>query len=118
MPRKPRALADGGYHHLLARGNNRLFLFEAPDGFETFQRLLARSKTKYPWRLSHYCVMANHLHLLGQITRGPDLPKLCSSSCSSTRAGTASKPGTWATSVGGIGGIGTGYAGDTYRQNC
>ncbi len=76
MPRKPRALAEGGYYHLIARGNNRLFLFEVPEGFETFQRLLARSKTKYPWRLSHYYVMANHLHLLGQIARGPDLPKL------------------------------------------
>ncbi len=61
MPRRPRHLADGGYYHLLARGNNRLFLFTVPEGFETFQRLLARSKTKYPWRLSHYCLMANHL---------------------------------------------------------
>ena len=76
MPRNPRVLADGGYYHLLARGNNRLFLFAVPEGFVTFQRLLARSKAKYPWKLSHYCVMANHLHLLGQIARGPDLPKL------------------------------------------
>ena len=27
MPRKPRQLLDDGYYHLIARGNNRLFLF-------------------------------------------------------------------------------------------
>jgi len=76
MPRNPRVLTDDGYYHLLARGNNRLFLFAVPEGFATFRRLLARAKVRYPWRLFHYCLMANHLHLLGQVTRGSDLPKL------------------------------------------
>jgi len=76
MPRKPRPLVDGGYYHLIARGNNRLFLFEVPEGFETFKGLLKKSKQKYAWKLSHYCLMANHLHLLGRIEKGSDLPKL------------------------------------------
>ncbi|MBI3291789.1 MAG: transposase [Elusimicrobia bacterium] len=74
MPRKPRSLVDGGYYHLIARGNNRLFLFEIPEGFQTFKGLLKKSKGKYPWRLSHYCLMANHLHLLGQIEKGWNCP--------------------------------------------
>lgn len=76
MPRKPRPLIDGGYYHLIARGNNRLFLLEAPAGLQTFKRLLGQSKAKYSWKLSHYCLMANHIHLLGQIRSGAELPKL------------------------------------------
>ena len=76
MPRKPRQFVDGGYYHLIARGNNRLFIFAVPDGFETFTQLLAKAKAKYAWRLSHYCLMSNHVHLLGQIVHGAELPKL------------------------------------------
>ena len=76
MPRKPRPLQDHGFYHLIARGNNHLFLFDIPRGFETFKALLRESKTRYPWKLSHYCLMANHIHLLGQMGRGRDLPRL------------------------------------------
>jgi len=76
MPRKPRPLVDEGYYHLIARGNNRLFLFEIEGGFERLKNLLKKSKEKFPWNLSHDCLMANHLHLLGQVHRGKDLPKL------------------------------------------
>ncbi|MBI4115402.1 MAG: transposase [Candidatus Omnitrophica bacterium] len=76
MPRKPRELLDEGYYHLIARGNNRLFIFSIPGGFEVFKTLLLESKRKYPWKLSHYCLMVNHIHLLGQITKGKNLPKL------------------------------------------
>jgi len=67
---------DGGYYHLIARGNNRLFLFAVPDGCETFTALLQTAKAKYAWRLSHYCLMSNHFHLLGQLDVGAHLPKL------------------------------------------
>ena len=76
MPRKPRQLLDGGYYHLIARGNNRLFIFSKPGGYEYFKNLLAASKGKFEWKLSHYCLMANHIHLLGQMGKGEDLPKL------------------------------------------
>ena len=76
MPRKTRALLDGGYDHLIARGNNRLFVFPVEGGFERFTHLLAASKQTYSWRLAHYCVMSNHLHLLGQLAQGVTLPQL------------------------------------------
>lgn len=76
MPRKPRQLLDDGYYHLICRGNNRLFLFAVEGGFDKFTSLLRDSKTRYAWRLSHYCLMSNHLHLLGQIRQGAVLPKL------------------------------------------
>lgn len=76
MSRKPRQLLDGGFYHLIARGNNRLFIFQIEGGFEYFKGLLHESKKKFMWKLSHYCLMANHIHLLGQMERGGDLPKL------------------------------------------
>ncbi len=76
MPRKPRQLLDGAYYHLIARGNNRRFVLAVPEGFQTFTQLLADAKAKYPWRLFHYCLMSNHVHLLGHLTHGADLPKL------------------------------------------
>ena len=65
MPRKPRVFADGGYYHLIARGNNRLFIFETAGGFIKFKEFLMESKKKYDWKLHYYCLMANHIHLLG-----------------------------------------------------
>ncbi len=76
MPRRPRQLVDDGYYHVIARGNNRRFLFAVPGGFATFTTLLQASKAKYAWRLHHYCVMSNHLHVLGQVAQGVTLPKL------------------------------------------
>ena len=67
---------DQGYYHLIGRGNNRLSVFTIPGGYQTFKELLFEAKDEYPWKLSHYCLMPNHFHLLGQIHKGTDLPKL------------------------------------------
>ena len=75
MPRSPRQLIDGGCYHLIARGNNRQFIFTRPEAFEHFLSLLLRAKHRYPSRLYHYCLMSNHLHLLLQIEQAPHLPK-------------------------------------------
>ncbi len=75
MPRAPRQFVDGGIYHLIARGNNRQFLFTAEDQFRYFLDLLARAKTRYPAKLYHYCVMSNHLHLLLEIAHGEELPR-------------------------------------------
>lgn len=76
MPRKPRILVKNGFYHIMARGNNRLFIFNVPEGFDKFKELLGQSKIKYSWRLFHYCLMSNHVHLLGQMIDGKVLPKL------------------------------------------
>jgi putative transposase len=75
MPRPPRQLVDGGCYHLIARGNNRWFLFTQDEEFTYFLDCLGRAKTRYPAKLYHYCVMSNHLHLLLEIAVGEQLPK-------------------------------------------
>ena len=44
MPRRLRDLVDGGCYHLIARGNNRRFIFDTPAAFRQFQAGLARAK--------------------------------------------------------------------------
>jgi len=78
MPRRPRLLVDGGYYHLLARGNNRLFVFdvEGDRGYTKFKDLMKESKERFSWKIMHYCLMANHIHILGWIERGVEMPQL------------------------------------------
>ena len=45
-------------------------------GFDAFKSLLYESKKKVSWKLHHYCLMANHIHLLGQMQIGAQLPRL------------------------------------------
>lgn len=49
MPRRPRQLLDHGCYHVIARGNNRQFLFTAEEAFRYFLELVARAKARYPW---------------------------------------------------------------------
>jgi putative transposase len=74
MPRKARQLADNGVYHLISRGNNQLSILAIEGGFTYFKELLRRSKEKYPWRIYHYCLMSNHVHILAEINQGSDLP--------------------------------------------
>ena len=75
MARPPRPLLDHGCYHLIARGNNRQFLFLDEEAFRYFLGLVARAKTQYPAKLYHYCLMSNHIHLLLEIADGSQLPK-------------------------------------------
>ncbi len=76
MARPPRQLLDGGCYHLIARGNNRQFLFTEEEAFRYFLDLLARAKARFPAKLYHYCLMSNHIHLLLEIGEARQLPKL------------------------------------------
>jgi putative transposase len=75
MPRPPRPLVDGGCYHLIARGNNRQFLFTNAEAFTYFLDCVSRAKTRYPAKCYHYCLMSNHIHLLLEIAMGEQLPK-------------------------------------------
>ncbi|HEX9871740.1 MAG TPA: transposase [Candidatus Tectomicrobia bacterium] len=75
MPRKPRELIDGGCYHLIARGNNRQWLFTQPETFEAFLGFLVQAKRQYKAQCYHYCLMSNHFHLLARLDQGKDLPR-------------------------------------------
>jgi putative transposase len=74
MGRPKRLIQDCGTYHLIARGNNRHQVFEISGGYAKFKEILLLSLLKFDWKIHHYCLMPNHLHLLANIEIGAQLP--------------------------------------------
>ncbi|MFC1632395.1 transposase [Candidatus Omnitrophota bacterium] len=75
MSNLPRMLLENACHHITARGNQKQKVFlEEVDCREYLERL-KRYKKKFAFQLYAFCLMPNHIHLLGQIDKGKDLSK-------------------------------------------
>jgi putative transposase len=68
MPRVPRSRqgSAAGCYHVFNRGHNRETLFHDDDDRTRFLALVSRYRDRFAFRLSHYCLMGNHFHLLVQ----------------------------------------------------
>ena len=64
MPRKPRQPSASGYYHFINRGVNKKKIFHEDEDFEFYKGLLKEYAEKLNLRILHYCLMANHTHLL------------------------------------------------------
>lgn len=64
MPRRPRIATGGLVYHVLNRRVGRLPLFDKDADYLAFERILAETIARTGIRLSAYCVMPNHWHLL------------------------------------------------------
>jgi putative transposase len=51
-------------YHVLNRSNGRLRIFKKSDDFAAFERILAEGIERFSMRLTGYCLMSNHWHLL------------------------------------------------------
>ena len=66
MGRYTREEIDGGYYHLIARGNNREYIFNRDIDKGYFLKLLNESRHNMRFKLMGYVLMDNHYHLLVQ----------------------------------------------------
>lgn len=64
MPRRPRLAAGDLAYHVLNRRVGRLPLFETPADYSTFEKILAEAYEQTRIRITAYCLMPNHWHLL------------------------------------------------------
>jgi putative transposase len=64
MPRPLRFFPPGSVIHAVNRGNEKRNLFESAEEFDEFLELLAITKAKRPLRITAYCLMRNHWHLV------------------------------------------------------
>src|SRR5207237_157245 len=64
VPRKPRIIQPNAAYHVLNRAAKRAALFENNHDYHVFERLLVEAKQRHPMRVSAYCLMPNHWHLL------------------------------------------------------
>jgi putative transposase len=65
MPRAARAVIDGGYYHVLNRGNGRQVIFHKPQDHLAFLRVLAEALKRFSdVDLLAWCMMSNHWHMV------------------------------------------------------
>ncbi|MCA9065595.1 MAG: transposase, partial [Planctomycetaceae bacterium] len=64
MPRRPRICPAGMCFHVLNRAVARLTLFEKPEDYEAFERVLEEAVARVPLPVLSYLVMPNHWHFV------------------------------------------------------
>lgn len=70
MPRTARVAPKEHVYHVLTRGNNRQDVFEDEEDFRKYLDILLRYKEKYHFKLYHYVLMTNHVHLVIEPSEG------------------------------------------------
>ncbi len=76
MPRGARIYTEEGVFHILARGNNKQWVFQNEVDFKAYKRILKQLKEEQPFKLYHYCLMNNHIHLIIETNKLTELSKL------------------------------------------
>jgi putative transposase len=68
----PRALRDqsAGIRHITCRGNRRQPVFIDDLDRRRYLWLLEETCIRYGWRIAGYCLMRNHVHLVGRVGAG------------------------------------------------
>jgi len=66
MSRPLRLLYPGAWYHVMNRGRNREVTFSSSEDYLSFVELLKESTSLWGIRVSAYCLMPNHYHLLLQ----------------------------------------------------
>jgi putative transposase len=68
MPRTARIAPKEYVYHVLTRGNNKQHIFKNEDDFIKFIEILKKYKEKYQFKLYHYVLMTNHVHMVMEVT--------------------------------------------------
>jgi putative transposase len=79
MATKTRFFIDNGCVHIMARGNQRQTVFNKSEDYSTYLNLLIKYKKKYSFKIYGYCLMPNHIHIIGQVEKAIDLSKFMQS---------------------------------------
>ena len=65
MSRYRREVEVGVPHHIVHRGNHRMELFESDDDRRYYLSLLHRFSRVHELRIAGFCLMTNHVHVIG-----------------------------------------------------
>lgn len=75
MPRAARIVVPGASHHVTQRGNNRQDVFFVEDDRRVYLELLREQSERFGFRIEAYCLMTNHIHVVGVPAREESLAK-------------------------------------------
>lgn len=76
MPRGARVAFPSMLYHIVSRGNNREPVFNDRKGFEKYLEICKRYKEKYEFKIYHWVLMNNHVHLLLETMEDCSLSKI------------------------------------------
>lgn len=68
MPRKPRLHYEGGFYHVIVRGNNKEYIFKNEYDKNMYLEKIAKYLGKYDGYIFAYVVMDNHCHMLIEVS--------------------------------------------------
>lgn len=69
MPRAARIAPKEFVYHILTRGNNKQDIFKDEEDFIKYIDILWTYKSKFHYKLYHYVLMTNHVHLVMETTQ-------------------------------------------------
>jgi len=75
MPRGARIVLPGVGHHVTQRGNNRADVFYGDDDRRVYLRLLGDGAQRYGLGIEGFCLMTNHVHVVGVPEREESLAR-------------------------------------------
>ncbi|MHC4551651.1 MAG: transposase [Planctomycetota bacterium] len=75
MPRTARIVVPDVPHHITQRGNNRQDVFFVDDDRRVYLSLLREQSQKYGLEILGWCLMTNHVHLIGRPSGDESLAK-------------------------------------------
>lgn len=64
MPRRNRIKSSTGIYHVMARGNNKNWIFKEEQDKGKLYSIVKDVKEAYPFKLFAYCIMNNHYHFI------------------------------------------------------
>ncbi|WP_432408152.1 transposase [Wukongibacter sp. M2B1] len=71
MSRKVRIHYEGALYHVIARGNNREYIFKNEIDKDEYLKKVTKYIKKYNGKLYAYVIMDNHCHLLIEVSKTP-----------------------------------------------
>ncbi|MDO8661751.1 MAG: transposase [Candidatus Omnitrophota bacterium] len=71
---KTRLLINNACYHIYARGNQKQLIFKSKEDFEFYLHQLRLYKRKHSLLLYGYCLMPNHIHIIGEPKNPSKLP--------------------------------------------
>ena len=75
MPRIARVVALDTPHHVTQRGNNRQDVFFVDDDRRAYLEFLREHCERFGFKVLGYCLMTNHIHLVGTLALEDSLAK-------------------------------------------
>ena len=66
MPRTARIAPKEYVYHVMTRGNNRQVVFKDDEDYSRYIAIMEQYRDKYKFKLYHYVLMNNHVHLVLQ----------------------------------------------------